>query len=191
MVYGLINFYLVVIFLFLWFTILIQIWMFSVKILTMICFTHIYAGVVLHTFTDWNKCRKRGKWKFWDPLLAREYKKSDICILWHFWVNLNPKKNIWVQHLVTPCPHYFQETQCMKSDFPWGGIAGLPSLFPTDDDEPFIQWQVLTRSKKESTNIEQARKPQCYASSNLWLTDLLTGVKCRATSVAKNHTLEQ
>ena len=34
---------------------------------------------------------------------------------------------------------------------------------------------------------EQARKPRSYASSKLWLTRSLTGVKCRATSVAKNH----
>ena len=33
---------------------------------------------------------------------------------------------------------------------------------------------------------EQARKPRSYASPKLWLTGLLTGVKCRATSVAKN-----
>ena len=39
---------------------------------------------------------------------------------------------------------------------------------------------------------EQARKPRSYASPKLRpthsLTDLLTGVKCRATSVAKNTT---
>ena len=37
---------------------------------------------------------------------------------------------------------------------------------------------------------EQARKPRSYASPKLRLTDSLTGVKslkCRATSVAKNH----
>ena len=34
--------------------------------------------------------------------------------------------------------------------------------------------------------LEQARKPRSYASSKLRACDLLTGVKCRATSVAKN-----
>ena len=34
---------------------------------------------------------------------------------------------------------------------------------------------------------EQARKPRSYASLKLRPGDLLTGVKCRATSVAKNH----
>ena len=34
--------------------------------------------------------------------------------------------------------------------------------------------------------FEQARKPRSYASPKLRLTHLLTGVKCRATSVAKN-----
>ena len=33
---------------------------------------------------------------------------------------------------------------------------------------------------------KQARKAPSYASSKLWITDSLTGVKCRATSVAKN-----
>ena len=33
--------------------------------------------------------------------------------------------------------------------------------------------------------IKQARKPRSYASPKLWPSDLLTGVKCRATSVAK------
>ena len=33
---------------------------------------------------------------------------------------------------------------------------------------------------------KQARKPQSYASLKLRLTDRLTGVKCRVTSVAKN-----
>ena len=33
---------------------------------------------------------------------------------------------------------------------------------------------------------EQARKPRSYASLKLWLTYLLTGVRFRATSVAKN-----
>jgi len=32
---------------------------------------------------------------------------------------------------------------------------------------------------------QQARKPQSYASPKLRLTDLLSGVECRATSVAK------
>ena len=35
---------------------------------------------------------------------------------------------------------------------------------------------------------KQARKAPSYASSKLRLTDSLTGVKCRATSVAKNET---
>ena len=40
--------------------------------------------------------------------------------------------------------------------------------------------------------MKQARKPRSYASPKLCppthlLTDLLTGVKCRATSVAKNN----
>ena len=34
--------------------------------------------------------------------------------------------------------------------------------------------------------VKQARKPRSYASPKLLLTDSLTGVKCRATSVAKN-----
>ena len=34
---------------------------------------------------------------------------------------------------------------------------------------------------------KQARKPRSYASSKLRLTDSPTGVKCRATSVAKKH----
>ena len=33
--------------------------------------------------------------------------------------------------------------------------------------------------------LEQARKPRSYASSKLRACHLLTGVKCRATSVAK------
>ena len=41
----------------------------------------------------------------------------------------------------------------------------------------------------ESEDLKQARKPRSYASPKLRLTDsltdLLTGVKCRATSVAK------
>ena len=32
---------------------------------------------------------------------------------------------------------------------------------------------------------KQARKPRSYASSKLWLSDLLIGVKCRASTVAK------
>ena len=34
--------------------------------------------------------------------------------------------------------------------------------------------------------FKQARKPRSYGSPKLRLTDSLTGVKCRATSVAKN-----
>ena len=34
--------------------------------------------------------------------------------------------------------------------------------------------------------VKQARKAPSYACSKLWLADSLTGVKCRATSVAKN-----
>ena len=39
-------------------------------------------------------------------------------------------------------------------------------------------------------HVKQARKPRSYASPKLRLTDLLTGVKCRATSVAKNCHLD-
>ena len=38
---------------------------------------------------------------------------------------------------------------------------------------------------------KQARKPRSYASSKLRLTDLPTGVKCRATSVAKKNTYKK
>ena len=50
------------------------------------------------------------------------------------------------------------------------------------------QTNILRREKK------QARKPRSYASSKLRLTDsltdLLTGVKCRATSVAKKFKIQ-
>ena len=45
---------------------------------------------------------------------------------------------------------------------------------------PFVIW----RKKRK----EQARKPPSYASSKLWIT-VLTGVKCRATNVAKKFAL--
>ena len=42
------------------------------------------------------------------------------------------------------------------------------------------------------TNLfQQARKPRSYASSKLRLTHSLTGVKCRATSVAKKQDIGQ
>ena len=41
--------------------------------------------------------------------------------------------------------------------------------------------------KSEESQRKQARKPQCYASSKLSPTYLLRGVRCRATSVAKNE----
>ena len=46
----------------------------------------------------------------------------------------------------------------------------------------------------QTVHSKQARKPRSYASPKLCpltdsLTYLLTGVKCRATSVAKNHNL--
>ena len=37
------------------------------------------------------------------------------------------------------------------------------------------------------SHAKQARKPRSYDSPKLWPSDLLTGVKCRATSVAKNQ----
>ena len=40
--------------------------------------------------------------------------------------------------------------------------------------------------KVEKLSRKQACKPRSYASPKLRLTDSLTGVKCRATSVAKN-----
>ena len=48
--------------------------------------------------------------------------------------------------------------------------------------------------KKKSDKFQeevqkQARKAPSYASSKLRLTDLPTGVKCRATSVAKNRAI--
>ena len=47
-----------------------------------------------------------------------------------------------------------------------------------------LQWQLKV--------YKQARKPRSYASPKLCrLTDLLTGVKCRATSVAKNARLNE
>ena len=51
---------------------------------------------------------------------------------------------------------------------------------------------VLSPLCYQSVKFEQARKPRSYASPKLCplthsLTDLLTGVKCRATSVAKNN----
>ena len=43
--------------------------------------------------------------------------------------------------------------------------------------------QSIKKIGREGT--KQARKPRSYASSKLRPSDLLTGVKCRATSVAK------
>ena len=43
-----------------------------------------------------------------------------------------------------------------------------------------------TDEEKKVLGFKQARKPRSYASSKLRLTYRLTGVECRATSVAKN-----
>ena len=52
----------------------------------------------------------------------------------------------------------------------------------------FVQKYLLKIVVKTTFVGKQARKPQSYASSKLCpLTDLLTGVRCRATSVAKKH----
>ena len=50
-----------------------------------------------------------------------------------------------------------------------------------------IPLNILNNWLYPKCNIKkQARKPRSYASPKLRLTHLLTGVKCRATSVAKN-----
>ena len=47
-------------------------------------------------------------------------------------------------------------------------------------------WMVHINSKQAACfNEKQARKPRSYASPKLRPTQRLTGVKCRATSVAK------
>ena len=47
------------------------------------------------------------------------------------------------------------------------------------------------KGQNENGKFKQARKPRSYASPKLRLTYLLTGVKCRATSVAKKPTLRK
>ena len=51
-----------------------------------------------------------------------------------------------------------------------------------------IYWSAHLRSKlcEKLISEKHARKSRSYASSKLRLTHWLTGVKCRATSVAKN-----
>ena len=46
---------------------------------------------------------------------------------------------------------------------------------------------MFPKKKDDHCGQEQARKPRSYASSKLLPTHLLTGVRCRATSVAKKE----
>ena len=48
---------------------------------------------------------------------------------------------------------------------------------------------IMEPSRSKGFRSKQARKPQSYASSKLSPTDLLTGVRCRATSVAKKQAI--
>ena len=45
--------------------------------------------------------------------------------------------------------------------------------------------KIETKFRVKEQLWKQARKPRSFASSKLRLTDLLTGVECRATGVAK------
>ena len=65
--------------------------------------------------------------------------------------------------------------------------------FPDFNRGDMIRWQsihldeFLKKGDRGGVTFNQARKPRSYASPKLRLTYLLTGVKCRATSVAKNQ----
>ena len=79
------------------------------------------------------------------------------------------------------------EDEQRDTTFPiWKNISTSNIIIPRIDKVSTLA--ILWEKRKQ-----QARKPRSYASPKLrnydWLTDLLTGVKCRATSVAKNNYL--
>ena len=61
--------------------------------------------------------------------------------------------------------------------------ASQPHSSHTDANQARLPWKEVPEKCQQTP--EQARKAPSYASPKLSLADLLTGVKCRATSVAK------
>ena len=73
-----------------------------------------------------------------------------------------------------------------------GGLDQRSELWKVD------RWEKAERPKAGKVRgfnllftLQQARKPRSYASPKLRPTDPLTGVKCRATSVAKNINIKR
>ena len=62
----------------------------------------------------------------------------------------------------------------------WGVVIQLGFVV-----QNYVQNMLRFESKMSQNFAVYTRKPRSYASSKLRLTDLLTGVKCRATTVAK------